>query len=73
MRIPIFALALSALPILIGGGLSHAARELAVPVPGLSPQAVGHYEQMLESLEPETGRGLGGAVVRRRHSLLGIE
>jgi hypothetical protein len=58
MRLPIFGLVLAAVPILISSGLSRAASEQAAPVPGLSPQAIGRYERMLESLSPTTVNSL---------------
>ncbi|MGH7014556.1 MAG: hypothetical protein ACREEL_10480 [Stellaceae bacterium] len=58
MRFPIFGLVLAAVPILIGSGLSRAASEQATPTPGLSPQAISRYEQMLQSLSPETVNSL---------------
>ncbi|MDE2230386.1 MAG: hypothetical protein KGL11_15290 [Alphaproteobacteria bacterium] len=58
MRLPIFGLALAAVPILISGGLSRAASEQAAPAPGLSPQAISHYEQMLKGLSPGTVNSL---------------
>ena len=58
MRIPIFGLALAAVPILIGSGLSRAANEQATPAPGLSPQAISRYEQALESLSPTAANAL---------------
>ena len=58
MRLPIFGLVLAAVPILISSGLSRAASEQATPAPGLSPQAVSRYEQMLQSLSPETVNSL---------------
>lgn len=56
MRLRIFGLALAAVPILISSGLSRAASEQATPAPGLSPQAISHYEQALQSLSPATIR-----------------
>lgn len=58
MRLPIFGLVLAAVPILISSGLSRAASEQATPAPGLSPQAISRYEQMLQSLSPETVNSL---------------
>jgi hypothetical protein len=58
MRLPIFGLVLAAVPILISSGLSRAASEQATPAPGLSPQAISRYEQMLQSISPETVNSL---------------
>ncbi len=63
MRLPIFGLVLAAVPMLISSGLSRAASEQATPAPGLSPQAISHYEQLLQSLSPETVNSLVGEAV----------
>ncbi|GEM_PF-6439561 len=54
MRLPIFGLALAVVPIVLGGNLPRAADEQLAPLPGLSPRAVVRYQQMIESLAPET-------------------
>jgi len=63
MRLPIFGLVLAAVPLLIGSGLSRAASQDSAPTPGLSPQAIGRYEQMLRGLSPETVNSLVGEAV----------
>ncbi|HZL58650.1 MAG TPA: hypothetical protein VFC38_03020 [Stellaceae bacterium] len=57
-RIPMLGLVLAAVPILISHGISHAASEQAIPAPGLSPQALSHYQEMLKGLSPETVNSL---------------
>jgi len=63
MRLPIFGLVLAAVPLLIGSGLSRAASQDSAPTPGLSPQAISRYEQMLRGLSPETVNSLVGEAV----------
>lgn len=63
MRLPIFGLVLAAVPLLIGSGLSRAASQDSAPTPGLSPQAISRYEQMLQGLSPETVNSLVGEAV----------
>ncbi len=63
MRLPIFGLVLAAVPLLIGSGLSRAANQDSAPTPGLSPQAISRYEQMLQGLSPETVNSLVGEAV----------
>jgi len=68
MRIPILGLALAAVPILISTGLSRAASEQATPAPGLSPQAIARYEQMLHGLSPDTISSLVSEAVALLHT-----
>lgn len=63
MRLPIFGLVLAAVPLLIGSGLSRAASQDSAPTPGLSPQAISRYEQLLQGLSPETVNSLVGEAV----------
>lgn len=63
MRLPILGLVLAAVPLLIGSGLSRAASQDSAPMPGLSPQAISRYEQMLQGLSPETVNSLVGEAV----------
>ena len=63
MRLPILGLVLAAVPLLIGSGLSRAASQDSAPTPGLSPQAISRYEQMLQGLSPETVNSLVGEAV----------
>lgn len=71
MRIPILGLALAAVPILIGSGLSRAASEQAAPVPSLSPQAISRYEQLLKSLSPGTVNALASESAMLLHTYSG--
>jgi len=63
MRLPILGLVLAAVPLLIGSGMSRAASQDSAPTPGLSPQAISRYEQMLQGLSPETVNSLVGEAV----------
>ena len=63
MRLPILGLVLAAVPLLLGSGLSRAASQDSAPTPGLSPQAISRYEQMLQGLSPETVNSLVGEAV----------
>lgn len=63
MRLPILGLVLAAVPLLIGSGLSRAANQDSAPTPGLSPQAISRYEQILQGLSPETVNSLVGEAV----------
>ncbi len=58
MRLPLCGLLLAAIPILIGHGISQAASEQNTPAPGLSPQAISHYQSMLKGFSPETVNSL---------------
>jgi len=68
MRLPIFGLVLAAVPLVIGSGLSRAASQDAAPTPGLSPQAISRYEQMLQSLSPDTVNSLVSEAVTLLHT-----
>ena len=63
MRLPILGLVLAAVPLLLCSGLSRAASQDSAPTPGLSPQAISRYEQMLQGLSPETVNSLVGEAV----------
>jgi len=58
MRLAFYGLILAAIPILIGHGISHAANEQSTPAPGISPQAIAHYQSMLSGYSPESVNSL---------------
>jgi len=58
MRLAFYGLILAAIPILIGHGISHAANEQSTPAPGISPQAIAHYQSMLSGYSPQSVNSL---------------